>query len=67
MKVEVKKCPKCGSSFECNQENILKCACMKVPLNNLARQTLAEQYNDCLCLNCLKEISQLTTSPPPVD
>ncbi len=66
MKGEIKKCPKCGGSFECKNYNILNCACIEVQLNNRARQILSEQYDDCLCVNCLKEIVKEPGSSFPV-
>lgn len=56
MEGEVKKCPKCGASFQCNNANILNCACMEVPLDAVARQKMASKYKDCLCISCLKEL-----------
>lgn len=62
MKIEIKICPKCGSKFECNNQNILKCGCAKIPLNNYTRQLISAQYSDCLCVSCLKEFSILNVS-----
>ena len=59
MDVEPKSCPRCGKTFECNNYNILKCQCIQVPLNARARQTIAEKYDDCLCLNCLNEYAHM--------
>lgn len=56
MSGKTKKCPKCGNSFVCNNQNISICACMEVPLDHVTRQKIAEQYNDCLCISCLKEL-----------
>jgi hypothetical protein len=58
MHTEIKKCPRCGKNLECNNYNILKCACILVPLSAEARQMIAENYVDCLCIDCLKEIEQ---------
>ncbi|MCG8311235.1 MAG: cysteine-rich CWC family protein [Cytophagales bacterium] len=55
MKTETKICPKCGDTFECNNYNIFKCACINVPLDASARQLIAETYDDCLCISCLRE------------
>ena len=62
MNAETKSCPHCGSNFECNNYNILKCQCVKVPLNGKAKELIAEQYDDCLCLSCLKEFAALAQS-----
>lgn len=55
MNPEIKICPKCGRSFECNNYNIMKCGCLHIPLSVEARQLISEKYNDCLCMNCLQE------------
>ena len=57
MHPEIKKCPRCGKNLECNNYNVLKCACVLVPLKAEARQVIAENYVDCLCVDCLKEIA----------
>ena len=57
MKGEIKECPKCGGSFKCNSANIQKCACINAPLNSVTKQMISENYEDCLCLGCLIEIS----------
>jgi hypothetical protein len=62
MKTEIKTCPKCGSKFECNNYNIFKCACLQVPLTPEARQHIAENYDDCLCMNCLREYAAAKVS-----
>lgn len=59
MKTETKSCPKCGERFECNNQDIFKCVCVQVPLDNNVRQLISEKYDDCLCLTCLKEYALL--------
>lgn len=54
MSVETKKCPKCGERFQCNNANILNCACMEVPLDPITRNKIAEKYDDCICVACMK-------------
>ncbi|WP_258103523.1 cysteine-rich CWC family protein [Marinoscillum sp. MHG1-6] len=54
-KHEIKKCVKCGSSFECKVGSIHLCQCMTVTMTNEERQFLKEGYEDCLCKNCLIE------------
>jgi hypothetical protein len=54
MSGETKKCPKCGNDFKCNNHNISNCACMEVPIDPVTRQKIAEKYDDCLCVDCLK-------------
>ena len=55
MTPETKLCPKCGESFVCNNHDIMKCACIGIPLTNKALQEISEQYSNCLCRNCLME------------
>lgn len=59
---EAKQCERCGQHFECKPQNITECQCYGLELSDAARQTIAEQYTDCLCRNCLLEISKETTS-----
>ncbi len=58
--MEIKTCPKCGNIFECNNYNILKCACAQIPLNSKTRELMANQYEGCLCLTCLKEFAAIS-------
>jgi hypothetical protein len=60
MKTDTKVCPRCNRNFECNNNNILKCACAQVPLSATVRQLIAEQYKDCLCPACLIEFSKIS-------
>ena len=59
----MKNCPKCGKGFECNNADILNCGCAQVPLNTQANQLIAEQYDGCLCVSCLKEFAELAKTP----
>lgn len=56
-----KKCPRCGSLFICNHEDILNCQCSKVKLSKAAQQYIAKNYQDCLCCKCLNEINKEQT------
>ena len=67
MEGEIKKCPKCGNSFMCNNHNIIKCGCMEVPLNNTAREIISEQYIGCLCVNCLQDIAEEADCISPLE
>ena len=58
MSGKTKKCPKCGNDFECNNQQIESCGCMQVPLDPTTRQKIAAQYNDCLCVSCLKALAE---------
>lgn len=53
----IKHCPRCGAEFTCNEEDKWHCRCFSVTLNTAARTFLAEHYEDCLCVKCLREIA----------
>ena len=52
-----KTCERCQTPFDCHAHNIEACACRQISLNNASRTTLAREYSDCLCANCLAELS----------
>lgn len=56
--MENKKCPICGTDFLCRHNDIIACQCSSVLLNDLQREYIKKNYNDCLCLTCLREISK---------
>lgn len=53
-KHEIKQCPRCGRAFECKVNNPLHCQCMAVTLTVAQLESLQEQYEDCLCVDCLR-------------
>ena len=53
---ELKYCPRCHSTFECKVGNVLLCQCNKINLNVMEKEYLSNNYNDCLCVNCMEEI-----------
>ncbi len=55
----IKKCQKCNQEFDCRHDEILECHCVRVPLNKKALQYLKENYKDCLCNKCLKEVAAM--------
>lgn len=64
-KHEVVACPRCGATFECKANNPVHCQCSQVTLSKDLAEELTYHYDDCLCINCLREIrdnpSVLTT------
>ena len=52
-----KRCPKCGTSFECG--GLFGCWCRDVKLDKAALASLKERYDDCLCPACLKQLAAL--------
>ena len=60
--MEVKKCPRCLRVLECKSDNIGDCECQKILIDNSTRKVINDQYDDCLCINCLKEIGMSSKS-----
>ncbi|MBW7845672.1 MAG: cysteine-rich CWC family protein [Bacteroidia bacterium] len=59
MKTEIEKyCPKCGKKFYCNSNDISKCFCNTVLLTQTTLLQLKENFTNCLCWECLNEISE---------
>lgn len=53
-----KTCERCGKAFDCRPDDIANCQCSGVKLSPETRQELAENYRDCLCVECLKEVQE---------
>ena len=53
---EKKQCPRCQQSFECKSGSILLCQCSKIEMSSEQLEYSNSQYDDCLCLSCLKEL-----------
>ncbi|MDH5711846.1 MAG: cysteine-rich CWC family protein [Gammaproteobacteria bacterium] len=51
-----KTCPRCNNIFECNADAGRHCQCAQVELTQADREYIALQYDDCLCVDCLKQI-----------
>ena len=56
LKHEEKYCPCCNATFECKVGSILLCQCSKVKLTEQERDYVREQYEDCLCFNCINKL-----------
>ncbi len=54
----IKECPRCQRAFECKNDNILECDCVKVVISKETYDYISQKYDDCLCINCLKEIEK---------
>jgi len=50
---EIKQCPRCKIDFECKTNNVLQCQCVGISLSEKQRATIADDYGDCLCADCL--------------
>ncbi|MFY0254016.1 cysteine-rich CWC family protein [Chitinophaga sp. 30R24] len=49
-------CPRCKQTFECRVGTILRCQCQNVVLTDEERTFIRQQYNECLCANCLRQL-----------
>jgi hypothetical protein len=61
-------CRRCGGGFECGAQDG-HCDCFEIRLSEAQRAALAQQYDDCLCLRCLRELAApavAAQAPPPV-
>jgi hypothetical protein len=58
MQHESKQCHRCKQYFECKPLNIMDCQCTQIQLNDAERAFIKISFDDCLCLDCLKELKQ---------
>ncbi|HEX5683504.1 MAG TPA: cysteine-rich CWC family protein [Ideonella sp.] len=61
---ESDRCPRCGSGFHCGVADTTPCACSTLRLSEDLRATLRARYTGCLCLACLRALSQGATLEP---
>jgi len=54
-------CEACGGTFQCGA-SLKGCWCASVPLSDEARTSLRGKYNNCLCPQCLTNLSQKRAS-----
>ena len=52
-----KICTRCSTSFGCRQDRVELCKCSHTSLTPGTKDYIKDNYDDCLCPNCLKEIS----------
>lgn len=50
----IKKCPRCNKEFECKHS--ADCWCSKYTLTYKLIECLKNNYNDCLCEDCLRSL-----------
>ena len=55
-KHERKQCPRCKGGFECKSGSILLCQCSKIEMSSEQLEYTSTQFDECLCLSCLKEL-----------
>ena len=54
---EPKRCPRCGTDFECRLGTIHRCQCADVTLDDDVRESMAATYDDCICRACLLDLA----------
>ena len=56
MKYQQETCPLCDRSFICKVGNVSQCQCAKVELTIDIIRFLKDEFNACLCIDCLRFI-----------
>ena len=51
-----KKCARCGGMFQCKAGSIEECDCTRLQLHQKTIELIQQQFNDCLCFDCLKQL-----------
>jgi hypothetical protein len=59
-----KHCSKCNKQFECCANDIKHCQCYNIALSQATKEFIANNYKDCLCAECLKEIEIINSKNP---
>jgi hypothetical protein len=49
-------CPRCGKEFYCGKSG--KCWCYELAIPSQIMDKISEQYETCLCPECLTEVSE---------
>ena len=57
-KHEIIPCERCGKPIECKANSYTKCQCSVVQLNLNEVQYIAENYEGCMCADCLLAMQQ---------
>jgi hypothetical protein len=55
---EEKYCPSCRQKFECKVGSIHLCQCSTIILTEQEKYFIQQQFDDCLCVNCLQKIKE---------
>lgn len=55
---ETKNCARCHATFECKPGNISQCQCFETALTMEERIYIEQQFTDCLCNRCLREMKK---------
>jgi len=52
------RCPRCGATFHCGAAGPGPCPCTGVDLGAVLQARLRSQFQGCLCLACLHQLTQ---------
>jgi len=55
---EYKKCPRCGTFFECKLGSITICQCTDIAISETVKTFVQDNYDDCLCIRCLQQLQE---------
>ena len=55
-KHEIISCDRCGARIECKANSYTKCQCSEVQLTINEVQYISENYEGCMCANCLLDL-----------
>ncbi|PHS75496.1 MAG: hypothetical protein COB19_03330 [Porticoccus sp.] len=55
---EILECPRCHKAFECKLGSITICQCSDVSLMEVQKEWIGQQWDSCLCKDCLLAIKQ---------
>ncbi|EMI72199.1 cysteine-rich CWC family protein [Leptospira noguchii] len=53
--IVLKLCQRCGQSFGCGAA-FYSCECFSINLSSEVLNQIKNNYDDCLCISCLKEL-----------
>ncbi|MBC8283054.1 MAG: cysteine-rich CWC family protein [Nitrospinae bacterium] len=53
-----KACSRCGVLFECENDSPKPCQCDAVPLSKEQLDYIKENFENCLCLDCLQHLNK---------
>ena len=56
---EQKYCQRCNATFECKVGSINLCQCSQIELTENTKAYLQQNYFDCICINCLRELQSI--------
>lgn len=54
----IKQCPRCGARFDCKVDALEQCDCIDIELTLPLLQRLQQEYDDCLCPHCLRQLAE---------